>query len=75
MVQAAKNGGIQEVFYEERQGRSHYKYTSHALGHSFTVHWLQNGGSMEGLFTHMAHSSITITEVYTGILEERRKGA
>lgn len=73
VVQAAKDAGIQEVLYEDRQGRSHYKYTSHTLRHSFAVHWLQNGGSMEGLSKNMAHSSVTTTEIYGEILEERAK--
>lgn len=73
VVQAAEDAGLQEVLFEDRQGRSHYKYTSHALRHSFAMHWLENGGSIEGLSKNMAHSSVTTTEIYTEILDERAK--
>lgn len=73
VIEAAENAGLQEVLYEDRQGRSHYKYTSHVLRHSFAMHWLQNGGSIDALSKHMAHSSVTTTEIYGEILEERAK--
>jgi len=73
VIEAAENAGIQETLYEDPQGRSHYKYTSHVLRHSFAMHWLQNGGSIEGLSKHMAHSSVTTTEIYGEILEQRAK--
>lgn len=71
VVQAAKNAGIQEVAYEDAMGRNRYKYTSHNLRHSFAVHWLENGGSIEALSKHMAHSSVTTTEIYGEILDKR----
>ena len=71
VVEAADNAGIQEVLYEDAAGRNRYKYTSHALRHSFGMHWLENGGSLEGLSKYMAHSSVTTTEIYGEILEER----
>lgn len=73
VVQAAENAGIQETLYEDSKGRSRNKYTSHALRHSFAMHWLQNGGSIEGLSKHMAHSSVTTTEIYGEILDERAR--
>lgn len=73
VIRAAREAGIQEVLYEDRQGRSHNKYTSHALRHSFAMHWLQNGGSIEALSKHMAHSSVTTTEIYGEILDKRAK--
>jgi len=71
VVQAARNAGIQEVLYEDAAGRNRYKYTSHALRHSFAMHWLQNGGSLDDLSKHLAHSSVTTTEIYGEILKER----
>lgn len=71
VVEAAKNAGFQEVLYTDAMGRNRYKYTSHVLRHSFAMHWLQNGGSLEGLSKHLAHSSVTTTEIYGEILDER----
>ena len=71
VVQAAENAGIQEVLYTDAAGNAHNKYTSHALRHSFAMHWLENGGSIEGLSKHLAHQSVTTTEIYGEILEER----
>lgn len=71
--QAAENAGIQEVLYEDARGNNHYKITSHTLRHSFAMHYLQNGGSIEGLSKLLAHSSVTTTEIYGEILDERAK--
>lgn len=73
IVQAAENAGIQEVLYTDARGANQHKVTSHALRHSFAMHWLENGGSIEGLSKHMAHSSVTTTEIYGEILDERAK--
>lgn len=70
---AAENAGIQEVLYTNAGGRKQYKITSHTLRHSFAMHWLENGGSIEGLSKQLAHSSVTTTEIYGEILEERAK--
>lgn len=71
--EAAENAGIQEVLYTDAADRRHFKVTSHTLRHSFAMHWLENGGSIEGLSKHLAHSSVTTTEIYGEILEERAK--
>lgn len=73
--EAAENAGIQEVLYEDRKGRKHYKVTSHTLRHSFAMHFLQNGGSKADLSKLLAHSSVTTTEIYGEILDERSKDA
>lgn len=73
IVEAAKNAGLQEVLYIDADGRKRYKYTSHTLRHSFAMHWLQNGGSIEALSKVLAHNSVTTTEIYGEILEERAK--
>lgn len=71
VVRAAENAGIQKMLYVDARGAEHNKYTSHTLRHSFAMHWLENGGSMEGLSKHLAHSTITTTEIYGEILDER----
>lgn len=71
--QAAENAGIQEVLYTDAAGSNHYKITSHTLRHSFAMHFLQDGGTLEGLSKLLAHSSVTTTEIYGEILEERAK--
>lgn len=73
VVNGAKNAGIQEVLYKDAKGRKRYKYTSHVLRHSFAMHFLQEGGSVDALSNLMAHSSVTTTEVYGAILDERAK--
>lgn len=70
---AAKEAGIQEVLYVDANGNNHHKYTSHTLRHSFAMHYLQNGGSIESLSNLLAHSSVTTTEIYGEILEDRAK--
>lgn len=70
---AAENAGTQEVLYEDAAGKSHHKVTSHTLRHSFAMHYLENGGSIEGLSKLFAHSSVTTTEIYGEILDERAK--
>lgn len=71
--EAAENAGVQEVLYTDAAGRRHFKITSHTLRHSFAMHYLQKGGSIEGLSKLLAHSSVTTTEIYGEILDERAK--
>lgn len=68
---AAEKAGIQKVLFEDAAGREHYKVTSHTLKHSFAMHFLKNGGTMEGLSKLLAHSSVKTTEIYGEILDER----
>jgi integrase/recombinase XerD len=70
---AAENAGLQEVLYEDASGRNRYKITSHTLRHSYAVHWIENGGSIEALSKSMAHDSVTTTEIYAEILDKRAK--
>jgi len=70
---AAENAGIQESLYEDAKGRNHYKVTSHTLRNSFAMHFLENGGSKADLSKLLAHSSVTTTEIYGEILDERAK--
>lgn len=70
---AAENAGIQEVLYEDAAGKNHYKITSHTLRHSFAMHYLDNGGSIDELSKLLAHSSVTTTEIYGEISNKRAK--
>lgn len=70
---AAENAGLQEVLYEDARGAKQYKVTSNILRHSFGMHYLQNGGSMEALSKLMAHSSLATTQTYADVLEDRAK--
>lgn len=70
---AAENAGIQEALYTDAAGKTQNKVTSHTLRHSFAMHHLQNGGSIEGLSTLLAHSSVTTTEMYGKVQDERAK--
>lgn len=71
--EAAENAGIQEVLYEDTAGNKRRRVTSHALRHSFAVHWLQppNKGSLEELKEILAHEDVQTTQVYTEIVEEQ----
>jgi integrase len=40
VVEAAEDAGIQEVLYTDAGEIAHNKFTSHALRHSFAMHWL-----------------------------------
>lgn len=71
--EAAEKAGIQEVMYEDANGNERYRVTSHILRHSYAVHFLQNGGTIKALSNLMAHNSVTTTEIYEGILDERAK--
>lgn len=64
MKNAADNAGIQETLYEDEAGKNQYKVTSHTLRHSFAMHYLKNGGSLEGLSKLLAHSSVTTTKIW-----------
>ncbi|MGQ3329027.1 tyrosine-type recombinase/integrase [Halorubrum sp. FL23] len=71
--EAAERAGIQEVLYEDKSGNKRRKITSHALRHSFAVHWLQppNKGSLEELKKILAHEDVQTTQVYTEIVEDQ----
>jgi integrase/recombinase XerD len=71
VVQAAKNAGIQEVVFTDAADKNHYRVTSHTLRHSFAMHYLQEGGSIEALSKLLAHSSVVVTEIYGEVLDER----
>lgn len=70
---AAEAAGIQEVLYEDKAGNKRRKVTSHALRHSFAVHWLQppNKGSLEELKEILAHEDVKTTQIYGKIVEDQ----
>ena len=69
---AAERAGIQEVLYEDMQGNERKRITSHALRHSYAVHFLRppNPGSFEELREILAHEDVTTTQIYGKILED-----
>lgn len=69
--EAANNAGLQEVIYEDTLGRKRKKISAHTLRHSFAMHFLQEGGSFEALSNRLAHSSVTTTEIYGEVEDDR----
>lgn len=71
--EAAENAGIQEILYTDAKGRNHHKVTSHTLRHSFAMHYLDNGGTLDELSKLLAHSSVLTTQTYGEISDNRAK--
>lgn len=67
---AAENAGIQEVMYEDENGLSRYRITSHALRHGHAVHALKSGIDVRTVQKHLGHSDIERTMQYLQLLDE-----
>ncbi|MFB6192265.1 MAG: tyrosine-type recombinase/integrase [Haloarculaceae archaeon] len=70
---SASRAGIQEELYDDSAGQPRKRVTAHALRHSYAVHFLDNGGTLEGLKENLGHEFVKTTEVYGDISEERGK--
>lgn len=68
---AAEEAGIQEELYVDKNGNTRRSITSHALRHSFGVHFIDNGGSIETLKEILAHQDIKTTQIYAELLEDK----
>jgi integrase/recombinase XerD len=72
--QAAENGGIQKVLYEDARGQKRYRVTSHTLRHTFAVFALKpdvGEGTMNLAYLRevMGHTDIEVTQVYLDYLQ------
>ncbi|MDG5759392.1 tyrosine-type recombinase/integrase [Natronococcus sp. A-GB1] len=68
--EAAENADIQEVMYEDQQGRKRYRITCHALRHGHAVHALKSGIDIRNLQKHMGHADIERTSEYLQLIND-----
>lgn len=73
--QRAEEAGIQEKIYTDMKGEDRYKYSSHCLRHSFTVHRVKNGCPIVYLQDLLNHADIAQTRKYLQFREDDLKEA
>lgn len=71
--EAAQRADIQDELYKDSAGHWQKRVTAHSLRHSYAVHFLDNGGTLEGLKENLGHSFVKTTEIYGEISENRGK--
>lgn len=67
---AAENAGIQEVMYEDADGRRRFRITAHVLRHSHAISSLRAGISIQFIRKHLGHESIEVTQRYLKLLDQ-----
>jgi integrase/recombinase XerD len=70
LKQAAEDAGIQEVMYEDADGRPRVRITAHALRHGHAVHALKSGIDIRTVQKHMGHAKIETTMKYLRLLDD-----
>lgn len=73
VVQAARNAGLQEVLYIDKNGNKRYKVTAHAFRHSFAIQSLLNGMDLKTLQELMGHRNLSTTEDYLDVIDQHKR--
>lgn len=72
---AAESAGIQEEMYEDMNGHTRYRITSHALRHGAARAMLLDGIDLRNLQLLLGHSKLDTTEKYLSLLDDDVAGA
>jgi len=70
-VNAAKKAGV--TVRDEADGRGNRHPSPHRIRHSCAVHQMNCGMRIEDIQEHLAHSSITTTQIYARVMTPRKK--
>lgn len=71
VVNAAEKAGIKVK--DKPDGRGNRHPSPHRIRHSIAVHQMNCGMRIEDVQEHLAHSSITTTQIYARVLTPRKK--
>lgn len=72
---AAEAADIQNVLYQDQQGRNRYRVTTHALRHGHAVHALKSGIDVRTVQKHLGHANLDMTMQYLQLIDEDVKQA
>lgn len=70
VVNAAKDGDIQEVLYEDAAGGKRHLVTAHTLRHSHAVEAVKSGIDIKFIQEQMDHENLETTEQYLRVTEK-----